>query len=268
EDTAGALLPLLREKQDTGFADKLTRHYRRVRAHLDDLAEARPYDAPMHPQHVAAAVDRLAADDTIFTADVGTPTVWAARYLTMNGRRRLIGSFNHGSMANALPQAIGAQAAAGRRRQVVALCGDGGLSMLLGDLITLRHLRLPVKVVVLNNGTLSFVELEMKAGGIVNYGTDLDDLDFAAVARAAGIVGVRADRAGELDDALREAFVHDGPAVVDARTASQELSLPPHLTYEQVKGFSLFATRTVLSGEGDQLLELARTNLHDLPLLH
>ncbi|MET8495743.1 thiamine pyrophosphate-dependent enzyme, partial [Streptomyces cellulosae] len=139
---------------------------------------------------------------------------------------------------------------------------------LLGDLITLRHLRLPVKVVVLNNGTLSFVELEMKAGGIVNYGTDLDNLDFAAVARAAGIVGVRADRAGELDDALREAFVHDGPAVVDARTASQELSLPPHLAYEQVKGFSLFATRTVLSGEGDQLLELARTNLHDLPLLH
>ncbi|MER6821005.1 ubiquinone-dependent pyruvate dehydrogenase [Streptomyces cellulosae] len=268
EDTAGALLPLLREKQDTGFVDKLTRHYRRVRAHLDDLAEARPHDAPMHPQHVAAAVDRLAADDTVFTADVGTPTVWAARYLTMNGRRRLIGSFNHGSMANALPQAIGAQAAAGRRRQVVALCGDGGLSMLLGDLITLRHLRLPVKVVVLNNGTLSFVELEMKAGGIVNYGTDLDDLHFAAVARAAGIVGIRADRAGELDDALHEAFVQDGPAVVDARTASQELSLPPHLTYEQVKGFSLFATRTVLSGEGDELLELARTNLHDLPLLH
>lgn len=267
-DTAGALLPLLREKSADGFADRLTKHYRRVRAHLDELAEARPHDAPMHPQHVAAAVDRLAEGDTIFTADVGTPTVWAARYLTMNGRRRLIGSFNHGSMANALPQAIGAQAAAGRRRQVVALCGDGGLSMLLGDLITLRHLRLPVKVVVFDNGTLSFVELEMKAGGIVNYGTDLDDLDFAAVARAAGIVGVRADRAGELDDALREAFVHDGPAVVDARTASQELSLPPHLTYDEMKGFSLFATRTVLSGEGNELLELAKTNLHELPLLH
>ncbi|MFZ4140059.1 thiamine pyrophosphate-dependent enzyme [Streptomyces griseoincarnatus] len=171
-------------------------------------------------------------------------------------------------MANALPQAIGAQAAAGRRRQVVAPCGDGGLGMLLGDLITLRHLRLPVKVVVLDKGTLSFVELEMKAGGILKYGTDLDDLGFAAVARAAGIVGVRADRAGELDDALREAFVHDGPAVVDARMASQELSPPPHLTYDEVKGFSLFATRTVLSGEGNELLEPAKTNLHELPLPH
>ncbi|GAA3251326.1 thiamine pyrophosphate-dependent enzyme [Streptomyces labedae] len=125
-----------------------------------------------------------------------------------------------------------------------------------------------MKVVVLDNGTLSFVELEMKAGGILNYGTDLDDLDFAAVARAAGILGVRAGRAGELDDALREAFVHDGPAVVDARTASQELSLPPRLTYDAVKGFSLFATRSVLSGEGNEMLEPAKTNLHELPLLH
>ncbi|WP_225652546.1 thiamine pyrophosphate-dependent enzyme [Streptomyces pseudogriseolus] len=124
-----------------------------------------------------------------------------------------------------------------------------------------------MKVVVVDNGTLSFVELEMEAGGIVNYGTDLDDLDFAAVARAGGIVGVHADRAGELDDALREAFAHDGPAVVDARTAGQELSLPPNLTY-RVKGFSLFATRAVLSGEGDELLEPARTNLRELPLLH
>lgn len=168
-------------------------------------------------------------------------------------------------MADALPQAIGAQAATGRRRQVVAPCGDGGLGMLPGDLITLRHLRLPVKVVVLDNGTV-VRRMEIKAGGIVNYGTDLDDLDFAAVVRAAGVVGVRADRAGELDDELRETFVHDGPAVVDARTASQKVSLPPHLTYDEVKGFSLFATRTVLSGEGNEMLEPAKTNLHELPL--
>ncbi|MGA5082148.1 thiamine pyrophosphate-dependent enzyme [Streptomyces griseoincarnatus] len=171
-------------------------------------------------------------------------------------------------MANALPQAIGAQAAVGRRRQVVAPCGDGGLGMLLGDLITLRHLRLPVKVVVLDKGTLSFVELEMKAGGILNYGTDLDDLGFAAVARASGIVGVRADRAGELDDALREAFFHEvRPWSTPARRA-QELSPPPHLTYDEVKGLSLFATRTVLSGEGNELLEPAKTYLHELPLPH
>ncbi|MFK4540458.1 thiamine pyrophosphate-dependent acetolactate synthase large subunit-like protein [Streptomyces tendae] len=264
-DTAAALLPLIHAKSSTRFLDKLTKHYSRVRSHLDHLADAT--DSPMHPQHVAAAVDKIASDNAIFTADVGTPTVWAARYLTMNGRRRLIGSFNHGSMANALPQAIGAQAAVGAQRQVVALCGDGGLSMLLGELITLRHLRVPVKVIIFNNSALSFVELEMKAGGIVNYGTELDDLDFGSLARSAGLFGARVDRAEQLEEALQEAFAHEGPAVVDARTARQELSLPPNITYEQVKGFTLFATRTVLSGGGNELLQLTKTNLHELPLV-
>ena len=162
----------------------------------------------------------------MFTADVGTPCIWAARYLRMNGRRRLIGSFNHGSMANALPQAIGAQASQ-PARQVVTLSGDGGVAMLLGELITLRQLQLPVKVVVFNNGALSFVELEMKAAGIVTYGTDLDNPDFAAIARAVGLFGVRVDKAGELDDALRAAFGHDGPALVDVRTDRSELRCRP-----------------------------------------
>ena len=159
----------------------------------------------MHPQFVAATIDRLAAADAVFTADVGTPCIWAARYLRMNGTRRLIGSFNHGSMANALPHAIGAQAAQ-PGRQVIALSGDGGLAMLLGELITLRQQHLPVKVVVFNNGALSFVELEMKAAGIVTYGTDLDNPDFAGIAQAAGLFGVRVEKAGELEDALRAAF--------------------------------------------------------------
>jgi len=267
KDTAAALLPLIRAKADTKFLDKLTGHYRTVRSRLDDLTEGKPSASTMHPQQVAAAVDRHASADAVFTADVGTPTVWAARYLTMNGRRRLIGSFNHGSMANALPQAIGAQCASGNGRQAVALCGDGGLSMLLGELITLRHLGLPVKVIVFNNRALSFVELEMKAGGIVNYGTDLEDLDFGAIARAMGLFGERVDRAEQLDETLQKAFAHEGPALVDARTARQELSLPPNITFEQMKGFTLFATRTILTGRGDEIVELARTNLRQLPLM-
>ena len=264
-DTVQALLPIITAKTDTGHLDRMTAHYRRARARLDKLARDRRTDSPLHPQYVAATIDKLAAADAVFTADVGTPCIWAARYLHMNGTRRLIGSFNHGSMANALPQAIGAQAAQ-PGRQVVTLSGDGGIAMLLGELITLRQQHLPVKVVVFNNGALSFVELEMKAAGIVTYGTDLDNPDFAGIARAAGLFGTRVDKADQLEDALRDAFGHDGPALVEVRTARQELSLPPKLTYGEIKGFSLYATRTVLSGGGEELIELTKTNLRELDI--
>ena len=263
KDTVDALLPLIAAKRDSAHLDRMTAHYRRARGRLDKLARDRRNDSPLHPQFVAATIDRLAADDAVFTADVGSPCIWAARYLRMNGRRRLVGSFNHGSMANALPHAIGAQASH-PGRQVITLSGDGGLAMLLGELITLRQQRLPVKVVVFNNGALSFVELEMKAGGIVTYGTDLDNPDFAGMARSAGLFGVRVDKANELEGALQEAFGHDGPALVDVRTARQELSLPPKLTYGEIKGFTLYATRTILSGGGEELVELAKTNLREL----
>ncbi len=262
-DTLDALLPALTVKTDSGHLDRMSAHYRRARARLDKLAADRQTESPLHPQYAAATVDKLAAGDAVFTVDVGTPCIWAARYLHMNGDRRLIGSFNHGSMANALPHAIGAQASA-PGRQVIALSGDGGLAMLLGELITLRQLRLPVKVVVLNNGALSFVELEMKAAGIVTYGTDLDNPDFAGIARATGLFGAQVDKAGELEDTLRAAFAHDGPALVDVRTARQELALPPKLSYGQLKGFTLFATRTILSGGGEELVELTKTNLREL----
>ena len=265
KDTIDALLPLITVKTDSAHLDRMTAHYRRARARLDRLAESHRGRSPLHPQSVATAIDRLAADDAVFTADVGTPCIWAARYLRMNGRRRLIGSFNHGSMANALPQAIGAQASQ-PGRQVVALSGDGGVAMLLGELITLRQLHLPVKVVVFNNGALSFVELEMKAGGIVTYGTDLDNPDFAAIARAVGLFGARVEKAGELDDALLAAFEHDGPALVDVRTDRHELALPPKLTYGEIKGFTLYATRTILSGEGEELIDLTKSNLRDLDI--
>jgi pyruvate dehydrogenase (quinone) len=263
DEAVRALVPLLDVKSDAEHLDQMTSHYQRARSRLDQLATGGSDDAPLHPQFIAATIDRLAAPDAIFLADVGTPTIWAARYLHMNGRRRLLGSFTHASMANALAQGIGAQACQ-PGRQVVALSGDGGLAMLLGELLTLRQLHLPVKVVVFNNGALSFVELEMKAAGFVNFGTDLDNPDFAGIAKAIGLFGVTVTRADELGDALQAAFAHDGPALVDVRTNRQELAIPPKITLEQAKGFSLFALRTVLSGGGDEILELAKTNLRQL----
>jgi pyruvate dehydrogenase (quinone) len=264
-DTGKALLPLLATARDGTHLDQMTSHYRRTREHLDSLAQSRGDRGPIHPQTLAAAVDRIASNDAVFLADVGTPTLWAARYLRMNGRRRLIGSFNHGTMANALPQAIGVQASH-LGRQVVTLSGDGGLAMLLGELLTLRQQRLPVKVVVLNNGALSFVELEMKADGIVNYGTDLQNPSFADVARAVGLHGVRVDHPSELDDALRASFANDGPAVVEVMTTRQELSIPPKISAQQATGFTLWATRSILSGRGDEVLEVAKTNIRELEL--
>ena len=262
-DTVDALLPLITGKSDAAHLDLMTAHYKRARGRLDKLADDRRNQSPLHPQYVAATIDRLAAANAIFTAEVGTPCIWAARYLRMNGTRRLIGSFNHGSMDNALPQAIGAQASQ-PGRQVISLSGDGGLAMLLGELLTLHQQHLPVKVVVFNNGTLGFVELEMKAAGIVTYGTDLDNPDFAGIAKSAGLFGATVAKADELEDALRAAFGHDGPALVDVRTARQELALPPKLTFGQIKGFTLYATRTILSGGGEELVELAKTNLREL----
>jgi pyruvate dehydrogenase (quinone) len=265
KDTVLALMDRLHPERDPDHLRRMTAHYRRTRENLDALSHSRGDRGPIHPQVLARAIDTLAADDAVFTADTGTPTLWAARYLRMNGRRRLIGSFNHGSMANALPQAIGAQAAQ-PGRQVVALSGDGGLAMMLGELLTLRQEHLPVKIVVLNNGSLAFVELEMKADGIVNFGTDLDNPSFAAVGQAVGLHGVRIEHPSQLGDGLRTGFAHDGPALIEVMTARQELSIPPHITVAQATGFTLWATRSVLSGRGDEVLEVAKTDLRELPL--
>ncbi|HKR75495.1 MAG TPA: ubiquinone-dependent pyruvate dehydrogenase [Rhodanobacter sp.] len=258
--TVEALLPRLKPTRDDDHLKACLAHYRKAREGLDELAIGKPGQKPIHPQYVAKVVDQLASEDAVFACDVGTPTIWAARYLRMNGKRRLLGSFVHGSMANAMPQAIGAQAAY-PKRQVVSLSGDGGFAMLMGDLLTLVQHKLPVKIVVFNNGTLGFVELEMKAAGFLPVGVSLDNPDFAAMARAVGIHGVRVEDPGDLENAVREAFAHDGPALVDVRTNRQELSMPPKIQLEQVKGFSLWALRTVMNGRGDELIELARSNL-------
>jgi pyruvate dehydrogenase (quinone) len=258
--TLAALLPLLKEKADEAHLRKFVAHYHDVRKGLDELAVGHPGRKPMHPQYVAKIVDELAADDAIFSCDVGTPTVWAARYLTMNGKRRLLGSFNHGSMANAMPQAIGAQCTF-PGRQVITFSGDGGLSMLLGDLLSLHQHKLPVKLIVFSNSVLGFVELEMKAIGVLGTGTKLVNPDFAALAKSAGLYGVRVEDPADLKAAVTAAFKHDGPALIEAVVNPTELSMPPTITLDQAISFNLWAIKAVFNGRGDEVVDLAVTNL-------
>ncbi|PMV21632.1 ubiquinone-dependent pyruvate dehydrogenase [Pseudomonas sp. DP16D-L5] len=258
-ETLAALLPRLTRKTDRSFLETSLKHYEKPRQGLDDLAQPSKANRPIHPQYVARLLSELADDDAIFTADVGSPTVWAARYLKMNGKRRLIGSFNHGSMANAMPQAIGAQAAF-PNRQVISMSGDGGFAMLMGDFISLAQLKLPVKVIVFDNSSLGFVAMEMKAAGYLDAGTELKNPDFAAMSNAMGILGIRVEQSEDLEPALRRALAHDGPVLVDVVTATQELVMPPTIKLEQAKGFSLYMLKAVMSGRGDEVIELARTN--------
>jgi len=258
--TLRALLPKLEQNRFDEHLKASLEHYRKARKGLDELATEEHGRKPIHPQYVARVLDELAAKDAIFSCDVGTPTIWAARYLTMNGSRRLLGSFNHGSMANALPQAIGAQVSH-PGRQVVSLSGDGGLGMLLGDLLSLRQLQLPIKLIVFNNSALAFVELEMKAAGILEFGTDLHNPNLAKLAEAAGLLGLRAETPDQVRPMIKQALEHDGPALVEAVVSRQELSMPPTITLEQMKGFSLFTIKAVLSGRGDEIVDLAKINL-------
>jgi pyruvate dehydrogenase (quinone) len=260
KSTLDSLAPLLHAKAARSHLDKALAHYQKSRTGLDDLADEGTARAPIHPQYVARLVSEAAGDDAIFTCDVGTPTVWAARYLKMNGKRRLLGSFLHGSMANAMVQAIGAQAAF-PDRQVISLSGDGGFSMLMGDFITLSQHKLPVKVVVFNNGLLGFVDLEMKAAGFLETGTELINPNFAKMAGAMGVLGIRVEQAADLEAALKTAFAHAGPALIDVVTNHNELIMPPKMTLEQMGGFSLWMAKAVLNGRGDEVIDLARSNL-------
>jgi pyruvate dehydrogenase (quinone) len=260
KETLRALLPKLDRNKDGKHLQASLEHYKKARKGLDELATGGPGKKPIHPQYVVRVLDELAAKDAIFSCDVGTPTIWAARYLTMNGRRRLLGSFNHGSMANALPQAIGAQVSH-RGRQVVSLSGDGGLAMLLGDLLSLRQLQAPVKVIVFKNNSLAFVELEMKAAGILDFGTDLENPNFATMAEGAGLLGLTVETPDQVRPMIARVLKHDGPALVEVLVNRQELSMPPSISLEQVKGFSLFTLKAVFSGRGDEVVDLTKINL-------
>jgi pyruvate dehydrogenase (quinone) len=258
--TLMALSSRLNQKSDDKHLDSSLRHYQAARQGLDDLASGEPGRTPIHPQYVAKVLDEVAANDAVFSCDVGTPTIWAARYLRMNGKRRLLGSFAHGSMANALPQAIGAQLSY-PSRQVITLSGDGGLAMLLGDLLSLRQLNLPIKLVVFKNNSLGFVELEMKAAGFLDFATDLDNPDFAKMAEAAGLLGLTAETPEQVRPMLVEALKHDGPALVEVLVNRQELALPPSIELDQMIGFSLYMIKAVLNGRGDEIIDLAKSNL-------
>ena len=256
--TLTALLPLLEEKRDATHLAQASEHYARARKALDELAA--PGKGLIHPQQIAKAISNQAAEDAVFTCDVGLPTVWAARYLAMNGKRRLVGSFWHGSMANALAQAIGAQTSF-PGRQVISLSGDGGFTMLMGDFLSLVQLGLPVKVVVFNNGALGFIELEQKSTGFLPFGTEFKNPNFAAMAEAVGVRGVRLEDPEEVEAGIAAALGHDGPVLIDAVVNRTELAMPPAVTLEMAKGFTLYMVRAVMSGRGDELIDLARTNL-------
>ncbi|MFM0358680.1 ubiquinone-dependent pyruvate dehydrogenase [Paraburkholderia nemoris] len=260
KDTLTELLPMVQQNTDSSFLNRALDDYRKARANLDSLAEPEVGSSTIHPQYVTRLVSELADEDAIFSCDVGTPIAWTARYLKMNGKRRLVGSFNHGSMANSLLHSIGAQAAF-RDRQVISMSGDGGFTMMMGEFLTLIQAGLPVKVVVLNNGTLGFVEMEMKASGFVDTGCDLKNPNFAAMANAIGIKGIRVDHPAELEGALSEAFAHPGPALVDVVSARQELVMPPTTSADQAYHFGLFMLRAVMDGRGQQLIDLAKVNL-------
>jgi pyruvate dehydrogenase (quinone) len=258
--TIAALLPLLKSKRDAAHLTQAREHYAKARKALDELALGTPGKRLLHPQQVAKAISDRAAEDAVFTCDVGLPTVWAARYLAMNGKRRLIGSFWHGSMANAMAQAIGAQAVF-PGRQVVSLSGDGGFSMLMGDILSLAQLRLPVKVVVFNNGSLGFVELEQKSTGFLPTGTDLQNPNFAAMAEAVGIPGIRLEDPADVTEGIAAALAQEGPVLVDAVVNRQELAMPPAITAEMARGFTLYMVKAVLGGKADEIIDLARSNL-------
>lgn len=258
--TLSALLPKLKQNKETQHLKTSLEHYEKARKGLEELATDGGGKKPIHPQYVVRVLNELTANDAIFTCDVGTPTIWAARYLTMNGKRRLLGSFNHGSMANALPQAIGVQVSH-PGRQVVSLSGDGGIAMMLGDLLSLRQLGAPVKIIVFKNESLAFVELEMKAAGIVDFGTDLQNPDFAKLAKASGLLGLTAETPDQVRPMIKQALEHDGPALIEVPVSRLELSMPPTITFEQAKGFGLFALKAVLSGHGDEIVDLAKINL-------
>jgi pyruvate dehydrogenase (quinone) len=256
--TLAGLLPLLEQKTDVMHLAQARKHYAKARKALDDLAAQGK--GLIHPQQIAKAISDHAAEDAVFTCDVGLPTVWAARYLAMNGKRRLLGSFWHGSMANAMAQAIGAQAAL-PGRQVISLSGDGGFTMLMGDFLSLVQLSLPVKVVVFHNSALGFIELEQKSTGFLPFGTEFNNPNFAAMAEAAGVRGIRIEDPGDVEGGITAALRHDGPVLIDAVVNRTELAMPPAVTLEMAKGFTLYMVRAVMSGRGDELVDLARTNL-------
>lgn len=264
-ETIRAVLPEVQQKTDRSFLhDMLREHAQSLERVVDAYTQRVEHMRPIRPEYVAAMVDDLAAADAVFTVDTGMANVWAARYLTPNGKRRVIGSFKHGSMASAVPHAIGAQLAF-PGRQVVTFSGDGSLAMLLGELITVRQQELPIKIVLFNNASLGMIKLEMMVDGIPDYQTDHEPTNFAAVAEGVGISAIRVTDPGEVPAALREGLSMPGPVLLEFVTDANALSIPPAITGEQIRGFALSASKQILGGGVGKMIDLARANLRNIP---
>lgn len=259
KSTLTALLPKVEQKKDTEFLDVVKKTYAKFRSDLASYVKAEPDGVEIHPQYFVNRLNELAADDAIFTFDVGTPVIWTARHIKTNGKRRIIGSFNHGSMANAMMHAIGAQSAE-PNRQVISMSGDGGFTMMMGEMLTLKQLNLPAKVFVFNNGDLGFIAMEMKASGYLDYATHLQNPNFATMAESVGIKGISIKNSSEVDAKIKEALAYNGPVVIDVQVNKQELAMPPKITYAQAKGFSKFLIRAIIDGRGTELMDMTKTN--------
>lgn len=259
------ILPHVDEKKDRSFLDKmLKKHYDKLHHVVEAYTSGVEKHTPIHPEYIADLIDQQADEDAIFTVDTGMCNVWGARYITANGKREQIGSFRHGTMANALPMAIGAQAAH-PDRQVITFSGDGGLSMLMGELLTVKLHNLPVKMFVFNNSSLGMVKLEMLVQGLPEHETDHEHVNYAKIAEGAGIKHFRIEDPKDAPRLIKEALAYDGPALIDVVTDPNALSLPPTLTFEQLLGFSKAATRTVFGGGVGQMLSMAKSNLRNIP---
>lgn len=263
KETLTALLPLIEQNTDDSFLKAQLKVYADVKdkmqTYVDDCGEK----DKIHPEYAMSVVDELADDDAIFTVDTGMSCVWGARYLQATGKRKLLGSFNHGSMANAMPQAMGA-ALAQPGRQVIALCGDGGLSMLLGDLMTISQYQLPVKVLVFNNSSLGMVKLEMEVAGLPDWQTNMVNPDFALIAEAMSIKGFTVNEPANVKATLQQAFTHNGPALVNIITDPNALAMPPKIEFEQVKGMALSMGKLILNGRMDEVLDTVKANYKHL----
>ena len=265
KSTMAELLPLLKEKTDRSFLDSMLKKQQRNLKHvISAYTKNVSKHTPIHPEFLAYNLDDLADDDAIFTADTGMCNVWHARYIMAGPNRRLLASYRHGTMANALPQAIGAQAA-DRKRQVISMSGDGGLSMLMGELLTVKLHQLPIKMVVFNNSTLGMVKLEMMVQGIPDFGTDHAKFNYADIARAVGIKSYRVEDPKDVRSTLQEALAHPGPVLIDVQTDPNALSIPPDISLEQVSGFTKAAVRTVLDGGVGKMINIANSNLRNIP---
>ena len=258
KETLNALIPLVKQKEESSFLENCRKRYQENRKNLDSRA-AGESGKLIHPEYLTKVLSDQAKQDAIFTTDVGTPTVWAARYLEIKKGRRLIGSFNHGSMASAMPQAIGAQLAF-PDKQVISLSGDGGFAMMMGDILTIYQYNLPVKIIIYNNGSLGFVAMEMKVIGMPPFGTELKNPDFAKMAEAIGIMGIRVENSEDVPAAIEKALAHDGPVLVDVLTNPTELAMPPEIDFKEAKGFGIYMLRQTLMGDGAEVWDTLKTN--------